>query len=85
MKVGNSGSEMLALSTVTYGEYAKKILSVSDGMGGSREGEKWAGREPWCETNSRRRLQESARRELWPDTWILHRDSAPCTRCVKSS
>jgi hypothetical protein len=40
VKIGKSASEMLALLTVAYGEYAMKKSSVLNSTGGSRKGEK---------------------------------------------
>jgi hypothetical protein len=40
VKISKSASETLALLTVAYGEYAMKKLSVFNGIGGSRKGEK---------------------------------------------
>jgi hypothetical protein len=39
-KIGKSASEMLALLTLAYGEYAVKKLRFLNGMGGSRKGKK---------------------------------------------
>jgi hypothetical protein len=39
-KIGKRASETLALLTVVYGEYTVKKLSVLNGTGGSRKGEK---------------------------------------------
>ena len=40
VKIGKSASETSASLTVAYGEYAMKKLSVFNGTGGSRKGEK---------------------------------------------